>query len=225
MNTDKVKDKIRKLLALGAADSGATEPERERALAQANLFILKYNLTEDECSQAGEGAPEIIHTIVPFGRFKYIRTVVTAISRLYFCENLIVRNSPDHIIIGRPANVQTVLQVVPFILMSITYESFARYSSNTAMRNDFHLGAARGIYELCARLRRENEAMPHGNGKELVVANMYNQRQLENNGYVAKALGPVTPGKTTKPKANMNADAYFSGKAHGLAAQVTVNIQ
>lgn len=224
MEIEKVKAKIIKLLALGAADSGATEPERERALAQANKFILKYNLDADECVKT-ETPVEIIHTTMDFGKHHYVRTIVSAISQLYFCENLVFRNSPKHVIIGRPVNVQTVIQIIPYVLNSIRDEFYLyrNYTGLTPNRDDFYNGAARGVFQKCTELRRANEAMPQGNGKELVVASMYEQRRLENNAYVRKTLGPVSTGKA--PTKNRDYSSYSAGMAVGLAAQVTVNLK
>lgn len=222
MDVEKAKSKITKLLALGADGSGATEHERERALAQANKLCMIYNLSLGEL-EIPSHAIDMVHTVIEVGDRVYNRQIAHAIARLYFCEFLIFKGTKKGVVIGRKANVETTSIIIMYVTDGMNKEARMAYPNLVASRNDFCLGVASGIHEQCANLRTKNEAMPHGNGKELVVVNLYQQRQLENNEYVSENFGAVGSEKNTGKK-NINSNAYFTGKAHGLATQLTVDL-
>lgn len=58
-NTDRIKDRIRKLLALGDAEKNTFDAEIDNALRFARRLMLKHNIGEDDLKEEPRGAHEI----------------------------------------------------------------------------------------------------------------------------------------------------------------------
>lgn len=218
MDIEKVKDKIRKLLALGT-NAGATEAERERALAQANKFLLKYNLdmptTDAERDELAEHG--IIRVAIYMSPFT--RRIAQGIASLYFCEYLVIKGAKDpHCFIGTTINRETAAVIFELVVKGIFKEVRLRYTDNK-QKTAFSYGAAGVIYTRCAELRAQNEQMTtHGNALVL-----YDTQKQLNQDYISKTFGSLGTTKGRQPK-HFDREAYVRGQQYGQGVGLTRNI-
>lgn len=179
-NEDRILNRIRKMLAL-ANDAGATEGERDNALRMAHATLAKYNLDIADAEAAGKptGEPRIMHTATFYGR-PWARTVVAAVSRLFFCKyvygSATKGKETRHHFVGKQSNALSAAEMAQYLVESIAYEARRRARAagegNTYLRS-FALGAGRRLGERVHELMTAAAEQKSSGGTAIVLRNLY----------------------------------------------------
>jgi len=227
MIEDKIIDRIRKILAL--AGNNPNEHERDTAMKMAQKLLAKHNLSMEEIEFSGQAAEEVIEDGDLYVPHSYIKTLSVAVGKLYFCNTLrIVSRSHRQrfIFIGRESNVATSREIFAYVIKAIEAEARtqARRQSDIGFNRyvrSFCNGASVTICDRVRQLLRETEQQRHptSTGRDLVLADVYAQRQAEAEKYIAQRY-------QTKPAANSRMQLGRSITAHenGTAFGRTVNL-
>jgi hypothetical protein len=105
--------KIKKLLALGQANSGATDAEAEQAMRMAGALMLKHNievqLDDDTLPEAKQG-----DMIAGWGEPWHIE-VANAAAYLYSCRVIVWKRLGDVAFVGRPDNIDAARATADFL--------------------------------------------------------------------------------------------------------------
>ena len=228
LTKDQVVEKVKKLLRLGE-NAGATEAERDRAMAQAHKFLAKYNL--DIAAVNGDTDTDRTDEIAEFVNNPAARSIAQSVSKLYFVKYLFFRGTNKHLFIGTTVNVIAAIDITKWLLKNIDKEA------RRTLRNDpiawqttpeskyvtsFRHGAADAIFvkvsEIIAETRNQkSDAVP---GTSLVLADVYEQEKAKNEQYSVEKYGQSRSSKT-RARRNIDYDAYSSGVEHGRS----VNLQ
>lgn len=128
---------IQKLLAL--AGNNPNEHERNAAMEKAFELLGKHNLT---MAQVKSSKKSRLHT-TNIKADKWRRTIVAAISKLYYTKSLIQRMGTKDLIVlvGREDNVRTTELITEWLIDAIRREGNSRFTSNR-QRISFRLGGA-----------------------------------------------------------------------------------
>jgi len=221
MSTDKVIDKVRKLMAVAHGTAEGGEHERDTALKMALNLLAKHNLSMGDLAQPTEdrlaGKDEYHST--PWMRF-----VGHAIADLFFCSffssQVSGKNKRVYTFVGLEGNVATAREMTAYVIKSIQAESnkLAKAAGQgETWANSFRKGAASKISQRCAELRRQAERDNAGqasSGTSLVLASLYGTESLANKAYIANALGITLTTKAAVTR-NNRADGVAAGLDFG----------
>lgn len=173
-------ENIQQLLNM-TTDKGCTEGEAANALAFAQALLEKHNLTMDEVTTGeGPGEPTIIQDSYNIlGRFMWRKYLVNYLCRRNFCRCIFSWQRDVVHIVGRPANVAAVKEMVSWILPQLERlgrQATRKYTvgidgweSKQRYRNSFFWGATQRINNRLYEAREERMATD-ANTKALVVA-------------------------------------------------------
>jgi hypothetical protein len=100
---NQINERIRKLLAL-SKDAGATEAERDSALARASEMMLKYNI--EHIDDANAPGVEISDGTPPGFNARWHISVVIGCSILYACEHVFEASTSRYGFVGKPVNIE-----------------------------------------------------------------------------------------------------------------------
>jgi hypothetical protein len=228
LTKDQVIEKVKKLMRLGEND-GATEAERDRAMAQAHKFLAKYNL--DLAAVSGDdGKDDRTDEIIQFANNPAARSIAFHISELYFVKYMYFRGTNRHLFIGTSVNVAAAIDITKWLLKNIDKEARRSLRADpVAWHNtvestyitSFRHGAADAIamkvQEIIEASREQkSEAVP---GTSLVLADVYQREQDENDRFAQEKYGASRKAKARSRKVDFG--AYTSGVQHGQS----VNLQ
>jgi hypothetical protein len=221
LTKDQVIEKARKLFRLSTND-GATEHERERAMAQGHKLLAKYNLDmaaldlKPEDTLAGHDYEQREFYMSPF-----TRTIAGAIARLYFCDYLYIRGTNQHMFIGEKANAFTAAEMAEYVVNSLLREGNARFFIPED-RTSFFYGAADGIRTKAAELIEAARNMRQP-GTALVLADAYTKQAELNNQFIAKFFGPTKKSRSRAPR-YLNRAGVDAGRAYANGVNLTTNV-
>jgi len=222
LSKEQVIEKARKLFRLGT-NAGATEHERERAIAQGHKLLAKYNLdmaslaTEPENPLAGH-----IHVKATYYMSPFTRAISNAIAKLYFCRYLYVRGTNEHLFVGEQANVTTAAGMAEFIVKALLKEGRDRFFISED-RTSFYYGVADAIFTRAAELVEQHRNMRQP-GTALVLADVYSKQIALNDEYVKRNWG-ATGSRKTRSYNKLRRDAVNAGRAYGNGVQLSTNVE
>lgn len=160
-NTEKIVDRIRKLLAL--AGNNPNEHEAELAMKRAQALLAKYNMTLDSLPKDEKDKQE------PYIRdtqkhYSFIgsasaRAIAKAIAELYFCKMFYTSlgtKGEVYSYVGRQSNVAIAMSVSDMVLSQL--RSQARQGQKIhgwAFISNFMRGASYKIYDRCQTMIEE----------------------------------------------------------------------
>lgn len=220
--------RIRKMLAL-AADSGASEGERDNAMRMAHTAMAKYNLAiaEVEASAPDAKDPAIearVEETISFSTALWAQIVAVEIGKLTAClyvqggrRTASGRPVKTHNFIGRAANATTAGYLAQYLVRSIEREGRARAyeeSRSATWVYAFGTGAAQRIGERVRELIASREGFTES--KALVLADWRNKENEANRAHL-RATCP-TARQVTK-NFSVDADGHARGRtyAEGLS--------
>lgn len=220
MNESKALDKIQKLLALGADNSGATDQERETAMRMAHNLMLKHNIDQSRISK--ETKKQEARVIVRgqfFGR-PWARQVSAAIAKLFFCDYLFIAatkgKDTHHLFLGLQSNADTAHEFARWLVASISREGKRRNRSEGDGRNlwyrSFCTGAASAIARRVDQMIADAKRIESEPGTALVVANLYQTELTANLAFRAQQFPKTKIGRTGSNRMN---DGIVAGREYG----------
>ena len=222
-DTDKVLEKVRKLLKMGNDERG-NEQERETALRQAFALLAKHNLdiAEVGSTEAQEKREEQRATM---SVYPWARGIAHAIAELFFCNYFFARGggkSATHSFVGQTSNAITARDMAEYVIASVFKELRARYGSDTSPEaRNFAMGVEAMVLRRCRSLRSEAEKAAEGEstGRSLVLASLYKTEETENHGWIQQNVGALVVQADRTKRAG--GAAYADGKAHGAAINLS----
>ena len=224
--SQKMLDRMAKLLAMSKDTSSPNEAE----IAKGQLFKLmaKFNLSQDDISD--NHADDMGISIVTFESRPWIRTIVTSISSLYFCNVIFIRNrekrsKSDYMIIGRAINREYAVSLIENAhrtLLSDKYQAQKNLSreDRRGFGTSFLRMASATIHNECVHLKRgavQSGDMPGLGDKYLEVVDA-------NEAWIADNFDNVTPIKS-KPSNPTNLNGARLGQKAGESVQLNTGLE
>lgn len=226
--------KVRKCIALGN-NEGATEAERERALAQAGKLLASVNLTMAAVGEVLEDRVREMHDLAPELR-EWPMSALGGIARLFFCRYYRDGADPKRAkfyYIGKSVNVATVQMMVQYVIVNIVKE--AKKRANMAKAAElldgykgtdegygkdweyaFCLGASEAVRKQCddlvAARERDGIQSDEGSGTALVLLDLAAQEKAKNDAML-RAMGIFL--HSAQIRGAKDGAAYGAGAAHG----------
>jgi Protein of unknown function (DUF2786) len=143
---DQVTDKVRKLLALAAEDSGGTEAERDLALQRAQAMLFKHNLDladvtieadRSEVNSDSVTTDEIWrgHLLYTMGKYLFVKVYFQTTGR---------KNRRRYVMVGRPEAISVLTEMWRYVVTQIEGElaialSKRSYHAQMALRGVMHI--------------------------------------------------------------------------------------
>lgn len=234
--TDKVIDKIRKLMnmAEGTADGG--EHERDTALKMAMNLLAKYNLSMSSVKGKDKEGRQTVEKEMT--SHAWAKIVAKAVAEMLFCKYFSTKIGAHNAtrmrmtFIGLESNVITAKEMTEYIIASITKEA-ARKAKEAGVAGSFQRsfcnGAANQIKLRCNALRAEAEkasakAPEMSSGTALVLASLYDTEKKANDDYVVTVMNVKLTTKPLKPNSK-SGDGYSAGVAHGKTIQLNKQVK
>lgn len=210
MENERIIDRVRKMLAL-AADSAATEGERDNALRMAHNLLAKYNLELSDITEAEDprGLDRDEGWSMTWVRFAY-----SAVGELFFCSYFygqkVNATKQFHNFVGKKSNTVTAHLMAQYVVTSILKEARSLYKHNLSPESrSFAMGAVGRLQERVYQLRK-------GSGQEIgtgiVLQDYYKTEASANQAFMDKAIRTKTTAVRTK---HVEASAYNAGQAFG----------
>lgn len=221
--SEKVMDKIRKLLAHAKDNAAGGEHERDTAMRMALKLLAKHNLEMKDVQdmEDKEDRDEVHYEEFPDPFRKFI---ANAIAELYFCQfyhtKVAGKQKNNFHFVGLESNCYAAKEISAFVIRSVYTESQKQQNTvgggvhgyGTTFRN----AAAQRIRERCTEMRKaeESEQETVSTGTALVLANIYEQEAQANSNFIEKVLEVKL--KTTKHRlSNKSAKANAEGREFG----------
>lgn len=220
--SDKVIDRIRKLLALGTNNSN--EHEAKIAMERAHRLLAEYNLSLADMTESEKASadPYMKDEQIFKERFRpYGRAIAHGIAKLYFCKMFYQRSErfDRYTFVGRATNVAIAKQVSEAVCATICAEAKAA-SKHAGFQTNFMSAASSRIHARCMALIKEAEE-----GKTKEEDNSNKNLPALRNTYLAEIKGAedfmASEGITlVKPKAVATGgrggyDGFVAGAAAG----------
>ena len=225
MSTEKILNRIRKLLAM-ANDERGNDNERDTALRQAHTLLTKYNL---ELADVEKHARDKLD---PRGSFdeegwsmSWTRDVRNAIARLcmckYFYGHKINGTRQMHYFVGRESNAVTAMYMSSYVIENILKEGRRLYKHNLAPETrSFALGcAARLSRRVTDMIAAKAEEVAATSGTAVALLDLVKAEELANTEFVAS--WNVRESKSRSIQVDQR--AYSSGYEHG--GKISLNLQ
>lgn len=228
--TDKILDKIRKLLNVGN-DSRGNEQERETAMRQALKMLAIHNLEMKDVQNMDdkEDRDEVHYEEFPD---PFRKVIANAIAQLYFCRfyptKVQGKQKTFFHFVGLESNCNAAKEVAAFVIRSVYTESQRQQNSvgggahsyGTTFRN----AAGMRIVERCEQMRKdeEKEQEATSTGTALVLASLYDQEEKANENFIEKVLDIKLKSKKHR-LVNKNAKAHAEGREYGDKVNLASN--
>jgi hypothetical protein len=223
VSTDKVLDKVRKLMAL-AKNDGATEGERDNAMRMAIALLAKHNLDEADLE-----VTETREQVVLEGyEYAWARTISMSISELYFCKYYMQRGTKfKHFFVGKTSNATTAQLMSEYVIKSLRKEAMQQMrknQQNNAWALSFVKGAGDVIRSRCKEMiaASANEKKMKGNGTEIVLASIYKSEMDENTRFINEELGLKL--RTSNSRQHRAGNGYHDGADYGRSVGLNTQV-
>lgn len=217
MSTDRVTDKIRKLLAM-ANDQRGNDQERETALRQAHALLVKHNM--DVADIGDTNAPQEVREQhqVRLSVYPWARGIAHSIAELFFCSYFFQRGagkSAHHSFVGKQSNALTAAGMAEYVVNSVFKELRQRFGSDTAPEaRSFAMGVDSMVRQRCREMRQQAERENTGStGRALALVNVYKAEDAANKAWIAANVGGLKAGKDLTKR--VQGAAYYEGREHG----------
>lgn len=224
--TEKIINRIRKMLDRANDLAGTTEEERDTALTMAYSTMAHYNI--DMATIGQSEAPEVRESYEYHGfSFPFAKDIGNSIADLFFCFYLssykINGTQCVHRFIGKESNAATAMVMTDYIIKSVMKEGRKLYKQNTSPEcRSFCLGAARKLSQRVREMKAQ-AMTPTGEspGTALVVINLYEQELTANESLAAeKHKYKITKARESR----VNHAAYNQGKAFGEKINLSLQV-
>lgn len=236
---DKVLARIKKMLAL-ANDAGATDGERETALAMAHKLMVKFNIDaaqvaslDDNKIEEGRGKDTFI-----WGKEMWALRTAQAVCKLFMCEfyfqtSALQKSKAYYCVIGTQMNVSAAKLLSEFVLASIHRQArVAAYQAGHKPGGAFGrfmrsfceaagLRICRRVLDILEAQRTANEPVP---GTALVVQNLYDSEQEKNKNWIAEHTGELKQ-RNSKGARVIDRDAYSKGDEYGRSVHLGKHLE
>ena len=217
--TGKALERVRKMLTL-ANDAAASEGERDNALRMAHATLAKYNLTLADAEAHGAKSDDPRRDVnKEYYCWPWMRQAAFAVAELFFCRFFFARSRKNFVkywFIGRASNTTTAVEMVDYVIASITKEANAHRSRGGDWLS-FCKGASQRISERCAILRAEAERASQqavAPGMSLVLASVYRTELDANMNYLRDVLKIKLKTSVARTR-SANSDDWHAGRAAG----------
>lgn len=198
--TEKIIDKVRKLLAVANGTAEGGEHERDTAMRMALGLLAKYNLSMASLEEPKEDRIKdntlVVHSA------PWMRWVGNAVAEMFFCymyHSTTGRtgNRRRYSFIGLESNVATARAMTEYLIYSIEREGTRRMKEgghSAAWANSFRKGAAMKIETRCEKFRQEAElaSKPVSGERGIVLASLYEQNLADNLRFIEAAGTIIT---------------------------------
>lgn len=213
---DKVLNRVKKLLAL-AADSAASEGERDNALRMAHNTLAKHNLSMAQVEATGDlsnNDPRLNAEFDLMADKDWTRHVANGIGKLFFCQYFTMNGvKPRHCFVGKSVNVTTATLMTEYVINSIRKESdkaakhhFGDCTLNNLFGGDgptrpdaskpvwaeaFCAAAGTVVRQRCIEMANAANAQraEGSTGTSLVLGDYYKQELEANNRFIKEVMG------------------------------------
>lgn len=213
--TLKILARIKKMLAL-AADSAATEGERDNALRMANATMAKYNVSQSQVDLADTSNDPRIHVWLDFDGSvtDWQLRAADGVATLFFSKVFrkpLEGGGAQLVFVGKGVNVTTAQYMTEYVINSIKKESekackeyFGGFkldallgldtgetpeATKNVWRESFCVGAALAVQKRCISMAKDSQTTDvHGPGTAIVLLGAYTREQAENMSYIKQVL-------------------------------------
>ena len=222
MSTEKILDKVKKLLAL-ATNEAATEGERENALRMAHNLLAAHNLAMSDLHEYEKQESREQMTVETF-QMGWCCQLANATAKLFFCIYIqgekLNATKGKHYFIGKESNVVTASYMTEYLISSILKECRKRFKHNLAPESrSFAIGATNALLAKMRTMRESNTAPSMGTG--IVLYNIYQLEEKENEEFLA-GLGIKTKSVVTR-QAKVGIE-YHDGKRYGNSLNINEQV-
>ena len=207
---DKILDRIRKLFAL--AGNNPNVHEAESAMKSAKRLLDKHNLSMFDVAEKNEVGIKIEDNV----NMPWIRTLYQAICLLYDCKYVLDKTSKPtkHLIIGTESNRVTASIVIEHLRTAIYNEG---YGQGAGFRNAASQGVWKNVSEIIKKRKEDkSEAVP---GTGLVLADISKICMKDNDDWIAKMMGNLSSGRTSKAAYDHRGAAF--GRSLNVGARLS----
>ena len=232
VNTDKIIDRIKKMLALGAC-SGAAEGERDNAFRMAYNLLAKHNLRMFQVEAHDSTPPEQRESQkATFVVYPWARSIAGLVGSLFFCNYYFMRShtgkQADHVFIGKVSNVATAQYMSEFVVKSVCREAARLYGSAIAPEaRCFAIGVVRKLQERIAEIKtslnKEVDSEQKVTGTALAIVNLDKAEKEANSLWLAEQ-GVKLRTSASRQKGVTDSDAYHAGKDFGAKVSLSPQV-
>jgi hypothetical protein len=180
-----INDKIRKLLAVGSKDSGATESERDTALQMAAVMMARHGINQDEIG-TGSGPKAKVGNMNTDRMIQWKIYSAMAAAALYGCQVILHSKGLKGIqFIGRPDNLDATEETFAWIMAQINLlykplvPSHLKGNYRSAWVDKFRVACAVRVLHRAQESIREITT-PSAKGAALVPVGYFKQLAAEN---------------------------------------------
>lgn len=213
-----IKDRIRKLLAMGRG--AANEHEARIAMERAHKLLAMHNLTETDVEgRDKEDAYENLSWQSSWTGL-WARYCAQAIARLNFCQYYFrpgKAGSFEHHFVGRSVNVAMAQAVAEMVIGSLRTEAHRR-STDAAFRTSFKNAAGSRVVQRVNELMQQAAlvGMTGDDGSKMTAIALRDAYKAEEEGAKAFLAGAVGPLHQSKGRTrSRSTDGYIAGRAAG----------
>lgn len=226
-NTDKIIDRVKKMMAL-ANCTGAAEGERDNALRMAYNLLAKHNLTMTQV-EARDSTPQEQRESqkATFVVYPWARQIASLVGDLFFCNYYFMRNhtgkQAEHVFIGKASNVATAQYMSEFVVKSVCREAARLYGSAiTPEARCFAIGVVRKLQERIREIKDSlnSESVP---GTALALVNIDKAERAANSLWLANQ-GVKLKTSTSRTKGVTDSDAFRAGKDFGARVSLSPQV-
>ncbi len=227
----KIIERIRKLLAVAASSSGASENEMEIAMRRAHALIAQHNIDITLVENSPEKEEPVGTDTFHWGKTgnanragPWSRFIAMAIAKLNFCGYYYTRvgsHSDAHIFIGHEVNRTVARMVSQYVIDTIAAEARQQARLNPddkAYLNTFRNAAAKRIVARCDAMVREATAADSAPGTALALRNAYEREAQAVRSYKEEKLDLRTRRQNAR-------GGSVTGAAAGAAAGDRVSLR
>lgn len=226
--SDKIIDRIQKLLALGSNNPNANEAEV--AMKRAHALLAKYNLSLADMTEKERTASDPYEhgTMLRKERFRsYMRIIAHAIAKLYFCSLFYTRftNYDTYTFVGRKSNIAIAQMVADSVIAQMVALAKAGSGGNAGWQTNFMDAASRRIAMRCAQLIKEAEegkTQDEGGRNLPALRNTYLAEQQGADDYIANEMKTKLREKKSLAKGGRGG---YEGSAAGDRAGSEVSLR
>lgn len=227
--SDSMKDKIRKLLIL-ANDKGATEGEKDSALAMAQNLMMKYNIQID----ISQEEIKIMAGEIYGKEYKrrWHKLIASAVAHMYVCR--IVNYEEGFKYVGRPESIEACQMTLDYIVDQIEelwklhkkkLKSQGGSIDDDNYRRSFKWGAASRVWgrveEMRSDMTKNDEKAQAATGcTALVVVNTIKKQEEEISAFMDATMNLRKGRGMTPPKGG----GHGAGRAAGDQVKITKDI-
>lgn len=244
MSDDRIINRVKKLLAL-AADTAASDGERDNALRMAYATVAKYNLDMATIEGQSPDAPQEARCerrVECYGR-PWAMDLAHSVAQLFFCKFYYMRwtisGQRDHVtmcFVGKESNAESAAEVTRVLIEFIFREAkrkMRQHEENVTWRRSFCTGAAFKIGDRVRELQRSTPSleapMTDEDGEEIPALEVNKQQarstalvlvnlakaEAEANDLWVKEQVGELRSVRTKRSNEIKSDAYSKGREFG----------